>query len=75
MGLISPVGLGKQDGGVRLADEVFVSDFADGDHLFLSTGHGLQGQGGLYFWPKHAQVRRQHVNKYLRGKIETQSYY
>lgn len=64
----SPVGLGEQDGGVGLADEVFISNFADGDHLFLSAGHGLQGQGGLYFWPQHAQVRRQHVDEDLRGQ-------
>lgn len=68
MGLVSPVGLGEQDGGVGLADEVFVSHFADGDYLFLSAGHGLQGQGGLYFWPQHAQVRRQHVDEDLKTK-------
>lgn len=67
-GLASPVGLGEQDGGVGLADEVFIGHFADGDHLFLSAGHGLQGQGGLYLWPQHAQVRRQHVDEDLRGK-------
>lgn len=65
--MVSPVGLGEQDGGVRLADEVFISHFADGDNPFLSAGQGLQGQGGLYFWPQHAKVRRQHVDEDLRG--------
>lgn len=75
MGVASPVGLGEQDGRVGLADEVFISHFADSDHLFFSAGHGLQGQGGLYFWPQHAQVRRQHVDEDLRGKLESRENY
>lgn len=75
MGVASPVGLGEQAGRVGLADEVFISHFADSDHLFFSAGHGLQGQGGLYFWPQHAQVRRQHVDEDLRGKLESRENY
>lgn len=63
--LSSPVGLGEQDGGVWFADKVFISHFADGNLLFLPAGHGLQGQGGLYFWPQHAEVRRKHVDEDL----------
>ena len=65
--LVSPVGLGEQDGGVWLADEVFVSHFANAHYLLLPPGHHLQGQGGLYFWPQHAQVRRQRVDEDLGG--------
>jgi len=62
------VGLGEQDGGVGLADEVLIRHLADGDHLLLSTGHDLQGEGGLYLWPQHAQVRRQQVDEDLGTK-------
>lgn len=75
MGLDSPVRLREQDGRVGLADEVFISHFADGDHLFFSAGHGLQGQGGLHFGPQHAQVRRQHVDEDLTGKLESRESY
>lgn len=34
----SPVGFGKQDGQIRLADEVFISHLADGGDLFLPAG-------------------------------------
>lgn len=69
--LVSPVGLGEQDGRVGLADEVFISHFADHGYLFFPARQGLQGQGGLYFRPQHAQVRGQHVDEDLRGRIES----
>ena len=64
--VISPVWFWEQDGGVGLANEVFISHLADGDNPFF--GLGLQGQGGLYFGSKHAQDRRQNVDEDLGGK-------
>lgn len=64
----SPVGLWEQDRRVRFADEVLIGHFADGHYPFLAAGYHLQGEGGLHLWPKHAQVRGQHVDEDLRGE-------
>lgn len=75
--LVSPVGFGwkTQDGRVGLADEVLIGHFADHGRPFFPARQGLQGQGGLYFGPQHAQVRGQHVDEDLRGKGWGQSYF
>lgn len=69
----SPVGLREQDGGVGLTDEVLIR-LADGEHLFLSTGHELQGQGSLNFWPQHVQVRRQQVDEDLGERASSKTH-
>lgn len=66
--LSSPVGFGEQDGQVGFSDEVLVCHFADGDDLFLSPGHDLQGQRGFHLRPQHAEVRRQQVDEDLKRK-------
>lgn len=66
--LSSPVRFREQDGQVGFPDEVLVCHFADGDDLFISTGHDLQGQRGFHLRPQHAQVRRQQVDEDLEKK-------
>lgn len=69
-GVWSPVGFGKQDGGVRLADEVLISDLADDHHLPFFARQSLQVQRRLHFGPSHPQVGRQEVDENLVEGVE-----